>query len=614
MATSEVIADAAIMSERPFDTALRRYIKDLDGQEKEDFQHTTMHDVWTEVRSLETRHFSLSRTRCMSRCIEPLVEFVARYANAIDTMVQYDVSPSALIWGTLKMVGRILNRPETPSRYAARVFDVLQNLNRLFSSYSNLALGYYIPYQHFLHGKRQRRLEVEEDEKGLLGLSVDLQNTAGSERLFKEAELTSLVMQSRDWIEKIKEAVSFAMLGIADLQSLKLFGESPTAKRTGLDKVAVRQVMNRSQVVDDLEPLQGHLEGSPYTSPKSGLQLMRFLSECEPEGLDVVVEFKSYRQPILGQSSVNPSELAEQRLHSTNLVKRTIRNLAALLYKSSFGMDSADSILARSYPVLCTFNCIGYLDQPEEEHMAFIFQLPTMPSTTVLENIFTLHAFIDRVDETKNPAEALPLEQRFLLAHSLCLTVLNLHSSGWVHKNIRSQNIVLFPTPLLDAPNESRSTKTSRFVPYLKGFEFSRPALGRSDGLSTFDMMSNLYRHPERQGKPTANFSKEHDLYALGVVLLEVGIGKTVTKRYQPRLEASKHSGKYLTPEDIRDKFIVKMAEMELPKAMGSKYTRAVVRCLRGDFGVERDDKQQTELGLTFQELVIDAVEEGLQL
>lgn len=104
MATSEVIADAAIMSEQPFDTALRRYIKDLDGQEKEDFQHTTMHDVWTEVRSLETRHFSLSRTRCMSRCIEPLVEFVARYANAIDTMVQYDVSPSALIWGTLKMV------------------------------------------------------------------------------------------------------------------------------------------------------------------------------------------------------------------------------------------------------------------------------------------------------------------------------------------------------------------------------------------------------------------------------------------------------------------------------------------------------------------------------
>ena len=33
----------------------------------------------------------------------------------------------------------------------------------------------------------------------------------------------------------------------------------------------------------------------------------------------------------------------------------------------------------------------------------------------------------------------------------------------------------------------------------------------------------NVYRHPHRQQSPTEVFNKIHDIYALGVVLLEIG-------------------------------------------------------------------------------------------
>jgi len=39
-------------------------------------------------------------------------------------------------------------------------------------------------------------------------------------------------------------------------------------------------------------------------------------------------------------------------------------------------------------------------------------------------------------------------------------------------------------------------------------------------------MENNIYRHPERQGKPQTTFKTIHDLSALGIVLLEIGLWK----------------------------------------------------------------------------------------
>jgi hypothetical protein len=60
--------------------------------------------------------------------------------------------------------------------------------------------------------------------------------------------------------------------------------------------------------------------------------------------------------------------------------------------------------------------------------------------------------------------------------------------------------------------------------PWVLGFEFSRPELFFSDGHADYDPNKDVYRHPERQQHPSHPFKKLHDIYALGVVLLEIGM------------------------------------------------------------------------------------------
>ena len=74
-------------------------------------------DVLREVQSLESRQRASSRFRRLIGHLEPLIEFLIMYSPAVDMLVQYDVSPSAVVWGSLKTLikasGFIL--PEKPS-------------------------------------------------------------------------------------------------------------------------------------------------------------------------------------------------------------------------------------------------------------------------------------------------------------------------------------------------------------------------------------------------------------------------------------------------------------------------------------------------------------------
>lgn len=61
-------------------------------------------EMLANTRALETRHNQSSRFRHICRRLEPLVKFLVMYSPAVDMMVQFDVHPSALIWGSLKAI------------------------------------------------------------------------------------------------------------------------------------------------------------------------------------------------------------------------------------------------------------------------------------------------------------------------------------------------------------------------------------------------------------------------------------------------------------------------------------------------------------------------------
>ncbi|KAF2188089.1 hypothetical protein K469DRAFT_566510 [Zopfia rhizophila CBS 207.26] len=106
------------------------------------------------------------------------------------------------------------------------------------------------------------------------------------------------------------------------------------------------------------------------------------------------------------------------------------------------------------------------------------------------------------------------------MAKTVAKSSWHLHTVSWIHKGVRSKNIV-FLTKL--------DTTVDFDTPHLIGLEYSR----HNDDATSYaavdeDPEKNLYRHLEWQGPPSTRFKKSHDLYSLGLVLLEIGVWKTL--------------------------------------------------------------------------------------
>ncbi|KAL8745340.1 MAG: hypothetical protein Q9190_002528 [Brigantiaea leucoxantha] len=205
----------------------------------------------------------------------------------------------------------------------------------------------------------------------------------------------------------------------------------------------------------------------------------------------------------------------------------------------------------------------------------------------------------------------LPLNERFQLATLLARSVMYVHTCNFVHKNIRPETIVCL---------QSRGYGEGGLLlgkPYLMGFEKFRPAAGKTSHRSDNFWESNLYRHPQRQGKrPEEDYTMQHDIYSVGVVLLEVGLWKSfVIPPSHPQIggkgsdnltprEPAPHEvlgiGSLLQMSDqrkaagfIKDR-LVSLAEEKLPFRMGRRYTDIVVECLRClDEGSGFGDKEE---------------------
>ncbi len=121
----------------------------------------------------------------------------------------------------------------------------------------------------------------------------------------------------------------------------------------------------------------------------------------------------------------------------------------------------------------------------------------------------------------------LSLDDRYSSARCIAQSIGVFHSDDWVHKTIRSQSIVFF-----QKTDHSNANYLVRDL-YLVNFEYTR--LECDNTLLDYDLEfeKDLYRHPERQGIPSKPFSKLHDLYALGVVLLEIGMWQSAKSIYE---------------------------------------------------------------------------------
>ncbi|OJI91230.1 hypothetical protein ASPTUDRAFT_915973 [Aspergillus tubingensis CBS 134.48] len=154
-----------------------------------------------------------------------------------------------------------------------------------------------------------------------------------------------------------------------------------------------------------------------------------------------------------------------------------------------------------------TLQCLGFLE--DMDGFIFLYDYPPGSDTTVRPRSLQ--------DLLRDPAMERPsVTERLRLALSICKTLLTIHTAGWFHKNIRSENVILINREP-DQINESLGE------PYLTGFSFARTdsPVEISDKGSV-NPFFDIYRHPHVLSEPPMPYSIYMDHYSIGTVLLEI--------------------------------------------------------------------------------------------
>ena len=139
-------------------------------------------------------------------------------------------------------------------------------------------------------------------------------------------------------------------------------------------------------------------------------------------------------------------------------------------------------------------------------------------ATNTRPHILTVHQMVGSQLAPPEPSTRLDF------GRAMAETVLELHTAGWLHKAIRTDNILLcnLDDRLWPHPESFQG-------PFLAGYMFARENDPRemSDEIPS-SPETDLYRHPSALGEARLSFRPEFDLYALGMALLEIGLWKNL--------------------------------------------------------------------------------------
>lgn len=177
-----------------------------------------------------------------------------------------------------------------------------------------------------------------------------------------------------------------------------------------------------------------------------------------------------------------------------------------------------------------------------------------------------------------------PINARIQLAKRLARTVFFVHSADFVHKNFRPETIILFDHR--DRYDDHRLAREIGF-PFLVGFQKIRLANGHTGYFGDTAWEQNIYRHPSRQGEfPEQAYSMQHDIYSLGVCLLEIALWKSFVRwdAYGMKVLKSPESEQVFkdtkTPFEVKER-LVEMAREMIPTRLGNRYAEVTIACLK---------------------------------
>lgn len=254
-----------------------------------------------------------------------------------------------------------------------------------------------------------------------------------------------------------------------------------------------------------------------------------------------------------------------------------------------------------SIPKARTFQsltCRGLLE--DDQRLGFVYQHPlTIRPPQEPKSLLDLFS-------AKGGIESPSLSDRIRLALRIVQVVRSFHRTSWLHKGLRSENILFFNVSDVDA-----AVHEADFV--LAGFNFAR--LGAPTEISeqpSANPKHDIYRHPKALGTPSESFNMSMDVYSLGTILLEIA-------EWQPLWFLVES----IVGKDAKDVSVDKLAKVQqfllngkgkrgttrLWSRAGDLYASACLMCLNGSVETgELEDGDEIE-----QRSVLDVVVERLQ-
>lgn len=164
----------------------------------------------------------------------------------------------------------------------------------------------------------------------------------------------------------------------------------------------------------------------------------------------------------------------------------------------------------------------GYIfDLPEEFNRTAIAGVSTTLDTAVLDSLPEVRPLRQMFDISGTPS----LNKRLSLAATLLDTLLNLHTSGWLHKELQSDNIIFIRKATCDMSDDSCSGDISTYSVFISGYVYSRldNPDEQTESMKT-QTEADLYRHPFLLSEVRKSYSKSLDIFSVGCTLLEIGL------------------------------------------------------------------------------------------
>ncbi|KAF3295301.1 hypothetical protein TWF132_001996 [Orbilia oligospora] len=469
--------------------------------------------------------------------------------------------------------------------------------------------------------------------------------------LFDQEEVKKLTDQYREWTERLRQVMTLILLVSGNLggyatSDLGVDVGAKISKALGVTKAVRRQIRAKSEVPKTFPALVGNFDpdGNGRITKASSYTVGVFHDQ-QSGSYNAIMETHDF---VIVDNGRSERERQEMKLE-------LVRRLAWLLQGDISTAESTDPNNGTAPMYL--LQCLGYYVLGTK--LSLIYKVPSQGGTPTTLHDWMIHderkeyELVEREKAKKLEAERQKqqanLSDRYFIAWALASTLYNIHASGWVHKDIWSRAILVFR--VANAPLSSQ-----RIIPYLLGWSVSRPQTeeyrnvskqipnhknkddpednpdadseirnasdsdpdsdeeSESSRARVFDLEHELYRHPERYYGKTATYENKHDLYSLGVVLLEIGLWSTISIEMSTAIDTARKCSSapptYIM-ERLQAQIRLKSEDQRLANQMGPGYAEIVRKCLTGSFdclkGNSRsDDGGDAELTREFHELVVE--------